>query len=36
MADPQPGARLKIIVRGDTGTTTALLRLISAFIEGDH
>ena len=29
-------ARLKIIVLGDAGITTALLRLISAFIEGDH
>lgn len=29
-------AQLKIIVLGDTGTTTALLRLISAFIEGNH
>jgi excisionase family DNA binding protein len=29
-------ARLKIIVLGDTGTTIALLRLISAFTEGEH
>jgi len=29
-------ARLKIIVLGDTGTTTALLRLIGVLTEGDH